>query len=475
MNALTESRPVENLEAEAAVLATILTNPEAFEDVARIINAETFSEEIHRMMFSAFEQMAAVGEPIKPVFLKSYIPWNSELEPEKTFGAYVAHIVANNAMPRSMVNHLARAVHDTWLRRDAIMTFRELSEKIANPEPGADILDEIATLEERLADIRAKRLQGADRPRAGAQYLTMMEKAARNGNGGVPIVLKEIQTVLSEPAFEAGNLYGLLSSSGEGKTSLTIQIITHALMQGHPVCFMSFDQSAAQIVRQMVTQRHDITARRQKEADLSDKEWGWAQDVARWVDEQPFEIIKCSRENAARLVGMARQFVKRYGNGKTPLIVLDHILAVPSENERAHEGEKANQKLSLLKTSAGDLGAAWLVLNQRSSAGMKRMLPRPILADMYGGEQAIQPYDGIFYLFRWLKHYKAASATAVGSDHKKLNEIYPENVRNETEDLAEIGALKVRFGSPNIRKTMEFEAQFTRYRSLENKPQEELL
>ena len=56
--------------------------------------------------------------------------------------------------------------------------------------------------------------------------------------------MPEIAKVLSEPVFEAGNLYGLLSSSGEGKSSLTMQLIYHAVEQGHPVLFLSYDQSA---------------------------------------------------------------------------------------------------------------------------------------------------------------------------------------------------------------------------------------
>jgi replicative DNA helicase len=54
----------------------------------------------------------------------------------------------------------------------------------------------------------------------------MVEAYARHDRVvGVLIALPEVARVLSEPVIELGNLYGLLSSSGERKSSLTIQLI----------------------------------------------------------------------------------------------------------------------------------------------------------------------------------------------------------------------------------------------------------
>jgi replicative DNA helicase len=129
---------------------------------------------------------------------------------------------------------------------------------------------------------------------------------------GIPIGIKEIQRVISEPSFEIGNYYGLLSSSGEGKTSLTVQLVYHALAAGCAVQFQSYDQSAEQIVRQMVAQRHRIEARRQRFGDLSQSEWLDAKKFADWIDQQPFEVVECTMEGAPQLVSYARAFKRRY-------------------------------------------------------------------------------------------------------------------------------------------------------------------
>jgi replicative DNA helicase len=346
---------------------------------------------------------------------------------------------------------------------------------MADLPPDLDILDEIGALEEKLAEIRAKRLRDENSAGAGAKYLASMTAAAQRGYvDGVPHCLKEIGRVLSEPCFEAGNLYGLLSSSGEGKTSLTLQIIAHALEQGHPVQFLSYDQNAVQCVRQMVAQKHGITARQQRDAALSDKEWEMVNDFGNWIDRQPFEVVKCTNQNAAQLKGFARTFIRRHGNGKPPLIVVDHIRRVTPEDRRADHGTQATQKNAVFKSAAEELQAAWLILNQRSTSGMHRDNPRPIAQDLFGGEGAVQDYDAILYLYRFKKFYDARKDTASGPAWKKINEIFPEAVRTGEEDIAELGTIKSRFGNPNLKERVEFEAYLTRYRSLKSRTTEEL-
>lgn len=473
MNVQPDIAPLDNVQAEQAVLGTVLLHNAAFDAVSKILEPDHFAEPIHRIIFKAVSDMLAKGKGANPATIMSFLPADEPITEDINVRQYVAKLVADAAQPVSWVRDTAVAVYEMWVCRSAVTTLEEGAQSIRELGADEELWARLGRVEEALAEIRAKRIKG-EATRIGALYRDMLN-AEKSSGVGVPIAFREIRRVLSEKAFEPGNLYGLLSSSGEGKTSLVVQLVVHALKADHPVCIMSYDQSRWQFARQIVSQENSIDAGRQKNRDLSEKEWEMVHDTLSWIDRMPIEVIECSREKAATLVSMARQFIRRNANGKTPLIIVDHILAVPSENERAHEGEKANQKLSLFKSGARDTDAAWLILNQRSSAGMKRMLPRPILTDMYGGEQAIQPYDAIVYLFRWLKHYRLASATAVGSDHKKLNEIYPENVRNGSEDLSEIGALKVRFGDPSIRETMEFEARFTRYRTLKQRDQPELL
>ncbi|WP_162895177.1 DnaB-like helicase C-terminal domain-containing protein [Rhizobium terrae] len=282
------------------------------------------------------------------------------------------------------------------------------------------LADEIEHIEQRLKELKSRFRDTTSIASPGASDLSMFEASARrDGVIGVPIALQEIAKVLSEPVFEAGNLYGLLSSSGEGKSSLTMQLIYHAVKEGHPVLFLSYDLSAAQCVRQMIAQVHEISVRQQREPMklMSQTEQDQCVMFATWVNQQPFDIIRCQREGVDRLVTYARRFIKKRANGKTSFIVIDHIGKVKPRDPKLSADRISGEVTVELKALADETQASVLILNQRNSFGTRRDNPRPIAADLYGGEGAKADYDAILYLYRAEKYKAERVATAAtGSD-----------------------------------------------------------
>jgi replicative DNA helicase len=454
-----------NIEAEQALLGALLTNNASFDRISNFLEAQHFHEPLHRRIYEVIEQMIRSGKGVNPVTIKSFLP--NENVGEMSMQQYLARLAAE-AVTVINVKDYAYAIHEMWIRRRAIVACEDVAALAYDLPPDKDILAEIAPLEDQLAELRAERIKGEAGKGAGQSYLDALSAAYQRGEvRGVPIALGEIAEVISEPCFEAGNLYGLLKSSGEGGTSIICQLMTHALKKGHPVCFLSYDQSSDQIMRQMVAQQHEIEARRQREARLmSEKEFEKCMDFANWISARPFEVVKCTDQSAPQLVSLARTFVKRRANGKVPFVVVDHIGVVKPEDRRADEGTKAKGIGQILKAGAEMTDAAWLVLNQRNSFGMKRDNPRPISMDLFGGDPAKTPFDAIFYLYRFLKFYEERKSIASSdSDWKKIERVFPSAVRTDGEDIAEIGAIKVRFGAANIRERLIFEARFTRFKS----------
>lgn len=469
-----------NVEAEQALLGAILVNNESYHQVSSFLEPDHFYDQVHQKIFEVCRSMIAAGKGVNPITIKGFLPEHIEglsLDGEQaSVMQYLARLAAG-AISTLGAKGYGQAIHEMWLRRQAIAACEDLVSSAFEMTPEKDILAEISVFEDQIAKLRSERVRVDDRGSVGESYINSLSASYQRGEvQGVPIALDEIANVISEPCFEAGNLYGLLSSSGEGKTSLTIQLMLHALKLGHPVCFLSYDQSSDQIVRQMIAQEYEIEARRQRDAKLlSEKEFESCMRFAQWLNSVPFEVIKCTDQSAPQLVGLARTFLRRRGSDRIPLVVVDHIGVVKPEDRRADEGTKAKGIGQVLKAGAEMTGAAWLVLNQRNSFGMKRDNPRPISMDLFGGDPAKTPFDAIFYLYRFLKFLEERKSVASSeSDWKKIEKVFPSAVR-EGNDLAEIGAIKVRFGPPSIREQLLFEARFTRYKALRPKVQEDLL
>jgi replicative DNA helicase len=432
-----------------------------------------FTEALHQTIYSAIQQLCSGHQIADASTLKSFMP---------------RAVKDLDITPAEYLNRLQKAgfytLQQEFDARVQIVKGASMSRQLAREaefignlaQEGHTLLtlgDEIEGLEQRLKDLLSRFSEAKAIKSPGSQYLAAFNASSRrDGVVGVPIGIEEIRRVLSESVFAGGNLYGLLSSSGEGKTSLTIQIIHDAIRQGHPVLFLSYDQSAYQCIRQMIAQVHGISVKQQDEPMrlMHDAERDKCVQFATWVERQPLEIIRCQREGVTQLTAYARRFIKKQANGKTPLIVLDHIGKVKPRDPKLSPDRISGEVTVELKALADETQSAFLVLNQRNSFGTRRDNPRPISADLYGGEGAKADYDGIIYLYRAEK-YKAdrVATAATDQDWKKINKVFG----SEIEGIAELGSIKCRFGDPNVRETLKFEAQYTRYVSMRpERPQE---
>lgn len=428
------------------------------------LDEEDFAEDLHKRIFRTALRLFQSQQHINAVSLKPGIP--KDVQGLKCSPAeYLTRLQMHGATPgiQYELDASLQIIKGVALAR-GLAEDAKLATEIATEGHSLLTLDEeIEALEQRLKERRTRLSALKAGVSAGDAYLTAFNAAARSdGVAGVPIAMVELAKVLSEPVLEAGNLYGLLSSSGEGKTSLTIQLILHAVKHGHPVLFLSYDQSAAQCVRQMIAQEKGIDIRQQRDPSkfMSQQEQETCVNFALWLKKQPLDIIRCQREGIAQLVAYARRFIKKHANGKTPLVVVDHVGKVKPRDPKLSPDRISGDVTVEAKACADETQSAWLVLNQRNSFGTRRDNPRPIAADLYGGEGARADYDAIAYLYRAEK-YKAEreKIAATKADWEKISSVFG----SEVAGVAEIGSIKVRFGDPTITETLKFEARYTRY------------
>lgn len=430
------------------------------------LDAEDFGEPLHYTVFTEAMKLYQAHQLIDAVSLKPSIPRFIE-KLEVSPAEYLSRLMIMGANPsvRSGLAAAIQIIKSVSLARRAAREAHFLSDLANEGHTLLTLDEEIEALENRLRETRQRLSALRSGVSAGALYLSAFNASAkRNGVVGVPIALPEIARVLSEPVMEAGNLYGLLSSSGEGKTSLTVQMVLYALEQGHPVCVMSYDQSAAQIIRQMIAQKYSIDTKQQRDPanNMTQEERDICVRFSTWIDQQAFEVIKCRREGIDRITTYARRFVKKYGNGNAPLIVLDHIGKVTPKDGRLSADRISGDITVEAKACAEETGSAWLVLNQRNGQGDKRDNPRPIAADLYGGTGARADYDAILYLYSAEK-YKAEreKVAASDADWKKINRVFGADI----EGIREIGVIKSRFGDPTLTENVTFIPRYTRYES----------
>jgi len=463
-----------NMTSEQALLGLLMLNPKGFDEVSGLLTEDDFFEPLHRRLFQAISGLLSQGKKATPPTLIPFMPTDGKIG-DMSIPQYLAKLCAE-AVRMSGAAGYAGAIKDAAFRRSMVSAGQDIVALGYQADAAASRAELLSAAQDRLFALSAGD-DGADMMTAKDEADRMMSATGIVRRPTVPLPLPQLREVMGEE-LEAGNLYGMLSGSGEGKTSMVLQIIRHAAEQGHPVLLLSYDQLWDQCLLQMVSQKLGIEHNRLKdETRLQTREREQKWDAVMDLRSLPMVFKKCSgrRDGSAQIAGYAKRFLITYAPRfeKVPLIVLDHTRKVKPKSDRDHEGRVAAEVNGVCKDVASEHDAVWLSLNQRSSAGAKRKNPRPIDADLFGGEMAREDYDGIFYLYRAWKYRKAQLATA--ADEREEREVEARFSRGKwEEDHAELGALKVRFGDPSIARRIRFEAQYTRYVSMREEGPPEL-
>lgn len=456
----------QNEQVEEQVLGVLMQSNSALAKIAWL-EPDDFFNPVHRALYETIVAMVEKGMTANALTLKDTFEPGVMIRDEAPIAFLVrmqASIASNDPVGFAKVLRYARS-------RRALVSIGEDLAKAARTAPPDVVPTEIqGEAEDRLAENRLLAPRQDTRTAIGSYADSFLSSltADRSIIKGVPLVFPELEQVIQEP-LEGGNLYGLLSSSGEGKTSLMLQIAAHAAQKGSPVLLMSFDQNGEQVIRQIISQNVSTEVSRIRRRDISEKEMDKMISEVHRIRSLPIEIIRCKREKIGRITSYARAFVKRWQaiprpNGEpwgTPLVILDHSRKVTPDRPNDHEGRIAGAVNGECKATAEETGAAWLNINQRNSGGMSRPNPRPIARDLFGGEQAKEDFDACFYLYRAEKWRD--EQLKVARDIKEKEQIMQRF--GDCEGKAEIGAVKVRYGSDRETRELNWEGRFTRYSS----------
>ncbi|MDH0126656.1 helicase DnaB [Brucella intermedia GD04153] len=449
-----------NIEAEQAILGAVFINNAAYDAVSNFLKPEHFFEKLHATLWASIGSLISTGKKANPVTLKPFIPADDKVSDDMTVFQYAVRLATEAVTVVNAVDY-AHCIVDLFQDRQLISISLDAMDQAYNPSPDKSAADIAAEIEEKLAVLRSEspKAEGPGTAKASVERMLEEEKSGAV-SPSIEMPLPQITEVLNG-SLEVTNYYGLLSSSGEGKTSLVLQIVDHVARNGHPVLFLSYDQSAEQIFRQIASQRTGIEVPRIRQKLLTDKEKERYYTALLEISRLRIEVKKCKTEGVAQLGGYVRQFRKRFPDGY-PMIFLDHVRKVAPRDPRAHEGRIASEVNGFCKAMAEEINGVWFSLIQRSSVGLKRDNPRPISADVFGGEQAKEDFDGLLYLYRPDKYKE--DQLRIAKNDKEKDEI--ERRFDGWRDQAEIGALKVRFGDSTIRRRLRFEKECTRYVSM---------
>ncbi|UPT53379.1 hypothetical protein [Synechococcus phage Ssp-JY39] len=464
MNAYAPIRPAlpDAIEAEQALLGAILINNDAYWRVAGFLKPLHFSEPLHQTIYETAGTMISQGRSANPITIKAYLPVDQMIG-DMTVIQYVARLCTEAVTVIGAYDY-GRAIMEVWARRQLISVAHDM-ETLARTGPidmsPEKIINEVSG---RLTQIAQEGNERAGSAKYGVLLPNAIDKAAKAGNDAssrIPWFLPEITTALGD--IRRGNLIGLMSDSGGGKTSFSLQQCRYAAQCGFKSAFFSIEVTDEEAALQAAAQQSHISLGRIDAFTLNTKEQGDLEKELEASTDLPFFIVGFGECSLSDIRVKAEAMAKSQG---LDLIVIDHAKMIALPNPKDIFADRINALYRGLKALAKSLNVAIVILIQRNDDWKQRWKSgghiRPMMGDAYGGSGVKQNLDVWFSLYRPEPLYKELIPQAVKQEKRdELVQLY-----ERSRGKAQIINHKRRRGEPGQSPQIGFEAEFTMFKSL---------
>lgn len=445
-NSIVRQMPV-SIEAEQALLGSIIINPECFDKVGGIISVDDFYLEEHKHIYSALMKMYTQSKMIDTVTLVNTLV--EEGDRDEAGGIQYISLIANSVPSVSNVRDYARIVKDKSVLRHLIGICDDISADAY--DEGAPVRTIVDSAEQKIFDISHNNETKDFRHIRDILQNVYQEIETLAETGGAVTGVKTGFSGLDRMLIQMGkgDLVIVGARPGMGKTSFALNIATNvAKSSKKAVAIFSLEMSGEQLVTRLLSSEALVDSSKLRTGQLKTEDWDNIAGVISTLSGCDIYIDDTSAITSAEMKSKLRR-ISNLG-----LVVIDYIGLMQSTANTDNRAQQVGEISRNLKIMAKDFGVPIVCCAQlnrgtesRSGDGKK-----PTLADLRDSGSIEQDADIVLFLYRD-EYYKDIS----GSDSQGSE---------DTANTAEVIIAKNRHGSVGNVK-MGWIGQFTKFRTLE--------
>ncbi|MBO7303696.1 MAG: replicative DNA helicase [Clostridia bacterium] len=438
-----------SIEAEQALLGSLIINPEMFDKVVGNISKDDFYLEEHKHIYAALVKMYTNSKMIDTVTLVNTLV--EEGDRDEAGGIQYISLIANSVPAVSNVADYARIVKEKSTLRSLIGICEEIRDTAYSE--GEAVKTIIDSAEQKIFDIAGGNRDTKDmRHIADILHNVYGELETLAETGGATTGAKTGFSGLDRMLIQMGkgDLVIVGARPGMGKTSFAMNIAVNvAKSSKKAVAIFSLEMSGEQLVTRILSSEAMIDSSRLRTGQLQGDDWENLAGVVTSLSGCDIYIDDTSAISTAEMKSKLRR-IKNLG-----LVVIDYIGLMQSTAHTDNRAQQVGEISRNLKIMAKDFGIPIVCCAQlnrgtesRSGDGKK-----PTLADLRDSGSIEQDADIVLFLYRD-EYYKDIS----GSDAQG----------GDSANTAEVIIAKNRHGSVGNVK-MGWIGQFTKFRTLEEK------
>ena len=389
--------PPHDLEAEQAVIGSMLTDKDAVISAIEVLSDYDFYREDNKIIYSAILNLYNRGEPIDIITLKSELASMGKLE---AIGGleYLAEL-PEKVPTTANVDKYIKIVEEKSTLRTLIRTANELI--TLGYDPTQEVEELMDNAEKKIFNVMQSRNQKGYSSMKDILVDTFVELEElynrKQHVTGVPTGFLDLD--YKTAGLHGSDLILVAARPAMGKSAFALNIATNAAVRAKtPVAIFSLEMSKEQMANRILCSEALVDSNKVRTGKVEDDDWvklaqasGILSEAQIFIDDTPgisiMEIrAKCRKMKLEKDIG---------------LVVIDYLQLVQGSSKRGASREQEIAEISRsLKILAKEINVPVIALSQLSRAPEQRPDHRPMLSDLRESGSIEQDADIVMFLYR---------------------------------------------------------------------------
>lgn len=388
--------PPQNLEAEEAVLGSILLEQDSIISVMEFLVPDDFYRVAHQLIFAAMIELNQNSEAIDPITVSEKLRQKNQID---NVGGEAGIIELLDKVPTAAnVEFYTQIVLEKSTRRKLIKTSTNIVKNAyQEDETIANVLD---TAERDILSVSEGRNKAGFIPIRDVLHdaYESLEDRSKNNGEVTGIATGYIGLDRMTSGLHADELIILAARPSVGKTAFVLNIAKNvAVNLNETVAIFSLEMGAESLVERIICSHASINAGHLKTGKLTDEEYTQYFVATGVLAEAPIYIDDTPGIRVSEIRAKCRRLKQERNN--LGLVVIDYLQLIEGNGKESRQQEVSEISRNLKKL-AKELKVPVIALSQLSRGVEQRQDKRPIMSDIRESGSIEQDADIVAFLYR---------------------------------------------------------------------------
>lgn len=388
--------PPHDIEAEQAVIGSMLTDQEAVYAAIEKLKPEDFYREDNKQIYTAILNIYNKAEPIDIITLKAELSSMGKLD---AVGGLEYIVELPEKVPTTAnVDRYIKIVEEKSLLRNLIRAANEiLSSGYAQEDEVENIVDHA---EKKIFDVMQKKSQKGYTTIKDVlvESFTKLEELYNQKEyiTGVPTGFAELDKKTA--GLHGSELILIAARPAMGKSAFALNIGSYAATRANvPVAIFSLEMSKEQVGNRILCSEALVDSNNVRTGELNDEELGKLAETSGELSQAPIYIDDTPGISVMEIRAKCRKLKLEKNIG---LVIIDYLQLIQGSGKTSSREQEIAEISRSLKILAKEIEVPVIALSQLSRAVEARPDHRPMLSDLRESGSIEQDADIVMFLYR---------------------------------------------------------------------------